>query len=240
MRWPLRPKQHQFEHLIFDFGVWVNPRHFSCMLDEDLIGRLKKITTHTHPKTMSVRALEHYAICVASLWVGDLFGWNGGGKKNCLGTSLRKIFMSFSCVIKVFCSWEANTHTYIYIYIKHYIYKRNVLVLFCSSSGIQAYLLAMPACFVWMLVNATALSASPESWQARHRVRVWRTSRELASSLYCLGPASPRELASNAGQNCCFEQWLGAMFVKYVACFEQHLCAKYEGSSLSAMPIHQN
>lgn len=81
MRWPLRPKQHQFEHLIFDFGVWVNPRHFSCMLDEDLIGRLKKITTHTHPKTMSVRALEHYAICVASLWVGDLFGWNCGGKK---------------------------------------------------------------------------------------------------------------------------------------------------------------
>ena len=74
MRWPLRPKQHQFEHLVFDFGVWVNPRHFSCMLDEDLIGRLKKITVHTHPKTMSVRALEHYAICAASVWVGNLMG----------------------------------------------------------------------------------------------------------------------------------------------------------------------
>ena len=178
------------------------------------------------------------------------FAWLRFGSETCSAeTVVEKKTVSalhserFSCHFLVWLKCFVHgkqTHTHIYIYIKHYIYKRNVLVLFCSSSGIQAYLLAMPACFVWMLVNATALSASPESWQARHRVRVWRTSRELASSLYCLGPASPRELASNAGQNCCFEQWLGAMFVKYVACFEQHLCAKYEGSSLSAMPIHQN
>ena len=42
------------------------------MFDEDLIGRLIKIASHTHPQTMSVRALEHYAVCAASVWVGDL------------------------------------------------------------------------------------------------------------------------------------------------------------------------
>ena len=101
MRWPLRPKQHQFEHLVFDFGLWGNPRHFSCMLDEDLIGRLKKITLHTHPKTMSVRALEHYSICAASVWVGNLMGWNDGGKKNVLA-----MHPDFSCwCVKQWVLW---------------------------------------------------------------------------------------------------------------------------------------
>ena len=73
VRWPLRPKQHQFQHLIMDFAVYSNPRHFSCTLDEDLVGRLKKITSHTHPRTMSVRVLQHYALCACHRWVGQLF-----------------------------------------------------------------------------------------------------------------------------------------------------------------------
>ena len=74
LRWPLRPKQHQMEHLTFDFAVFANPREFSCLLDEDLVGRLKKITAHTHPATMSVWVLEHYAVCAAHRWVGNLHG----------------------------------------------------------------------------------------------------------------------------------------------------------------------
>ena len=80
LRWPLRPKQHQMEHLTFDFAVFANPREFSCLLDEDLVGRLKKITAHTHPATMSVWVLEHYAVCAAHRWVGNLHGL----KKGCL------------------------------------------------------------------------------------------------------------------------------------------------------------
>ena len=75
MRWPLRPKQHQLEHLVWDFGFYENPTHFSCHLDEDLIGILKKITMHTHPSTMSVRTLEHYSVAMAALWVGRLLEW---------------------------------------------------------------------------------------------------------------------------------------------------------------------
>ena len=70
MRWALRPKLHQLEHLVLDFSIRKNPRFFSCVLDEDAVGRLKKVTQHTHPRTLSVRALQHYAVAVCHLWVG--------------------------------------------------------------------------------------------------------------------------------------------------------------------------
>ena len=63
--WPLLPKQHQMEHLIFEQAMFVNPRHCSCVLDEDLIGRIKNLAAHTHPSTMSLRVLHHYCLMAA-------------------------------------------------------------------------------------------------------------------------------------------------------------------------------
>lgn len=68
--WPLLPKQHQLELLIFDLGVYRNPRHCCCVLDEDLIGRVKRLAAHTHPRTMSVRVLEHYTLAATLEWRG--------------------------------------------------------------------------------------------------------------------------------------------------------------------------
>ena len=62
LRWPLRPKLHQLEHLIYDFAVHQNPSHFSCLLDEDLIGKVKRTKSQTHPATMTVHSLEHYPV----------------------------------------------------------------------------------------------------------------------------------------------------------------------------------
>ena len=42
----------------------------STYLDEDLIGRCKKIIVHTHPGTFSVRALQHYCVMVCLRWIG--------------------------------------------------------------------------------------------------------------------------------------------------------------------------
>jgi len=60
------------EHLALDFSFYGNPKYFSCLSDEDCIGRVKRICSHTHPQTLSVRALEHYAVAAASVWVGNL------------------------------------------------------------------------------------------------------------------------------------------------------------------------
>lgn len=72
LRWPLRPKQHQMEHLLLDFGAYSNPRHFSCLLDEDLIGKIKVTCGNVHPSTMSIRSLERYAVSAALLWIGNV------------------------------------------------------------------------------------------------------------------------------------------------------------------------
>jgi hypothetical protein len=57
---------------VYDFAIYQNPKYFSCTLDEDVIGRIKRVTKHTHPSTMSIRTLEHYAVFASQVWVGDL------------------------------------------------------------------------------------------------------------------------------------------------------------------------
>lgn len=57
---------------MYDFAIYQNPKYFSCTLDEDVIGRIKRVTKHTHPSTMSIRTLEHYAVFASQVWIGDL------------------------------------------------------------------------------------------------------------------------------------------------------------------------
>ncbi|CAL1149322.1 unnamed protein product [Cladocopium goreaui] len=69
--WPVYPKSHQMEHLFLD---WVpmagNCLYYGLMLDEDLMGKLKQILSHTHTRTMSTAALYHYATAVSLHWFG--------------------------------------------------------------------------------------------------------------------------------------------------------------------------
>ena len=79
----------RIRHFVPEMG---NPRYYSCYLDEDLINKMKlgawiasfardrvhsciylrRIVEHTHPSTMSVRALEHYCVLASMRWTGGL------------------------------------------------------------------------------------------------------------------------------------------------------------------------
>ena len=68
-RYHLRPKQHQLEHLIYDF-LPRNPRYLSNYLDEDLIRRTKTQAKTTHPAYMSQQVLSRYCTAAALKWAG--------------------------------------------------------------------------------------------------------------------------------------------------------------------------
>lgn len=69
-RYHLRPKQHQFEHLIFDF-LPRNPRYLSNYADEDLIRRTKTQAKTTHPAYMSQQVLSRYCMAATLKWSGN-------------------------------------------------------------------------------------------------------------------------------------------------------------------------
>eukprot|EP00435_Cladocopium_sp_Y103_P043542 s2538_g12.t1 len=67
----LWPKHHAFEHLMLDWAPMAgNCLYFGLMLDEDLMGRLKKVLSHAHVRTMSTAGLQHYATAVSLHWAG--------------------------------------------------------------------------------------------------------------------------------------------------------------------------
>ena len=75
--WQLVPKLRQSEHLFVDWPSWgVNIRHTSCSLDEDMVGRMKKVAQHTHPRTMSVRCAQHWCAMVGLRWAGTDRLWD--------------------------------------------------------------------------------------------------------------------------------------------------------------------
>ncbi|CAK9007824.1 unnamed protein product [Durusdinium trenchii] len=70
--WQLLPKQHMLEHLFLDWvPIFGNCRRYSLYLDEDMVGRAKRIVSHTHPRTMSVAGLNHFALAAALRWCGQ-------------------------------------------------------------------------------------------------------------------------------------------------------------------------
>lgn len=67
-RWPVRPKNHAFEHLCLDFMEVRNARHTQCMLDEDMMKIAKRIVVKTHPLVFGVRVLEQYCTAASLRW----------------------------------------------------------------------------------------------------------------------------------------------------------------------------
>jgi hypothetical protein len=61
--WHLRPKFHQFDHLLdWTQATRMNPKMTANWGEEDLIGKLKRIGKNTHRKTASRRVLERWSI----------------------------------------------------------------------------------------------------------------------------------------------------------------------------------
>ncbi len=46
-----------------------NPRKVSCYLDEDVVGRMKRLYVRCHPATAPATALMRYTVLVAMHWV---------------------------------------------------------------------------------------------------------------------------------------------------------------------------
>ncbi len=65
--WALKPKHHAMTHIGFD-TQGVNPRRQQCYLDEDMVGKCKRLYTACHPLTASRRCLQRYALGQASRW----------------------------------------------------------------------------------------------------------------------------------------------------------------------------
>ena len=50
------------------YDTRINPRRVTCMLDEDMVGRMKRIYVRCHGKTAPKRALQRYQIVVCIRW----------------------------------------------------------------------------------------------------------------------------------------------------------------------------
>ena len=61
LRWHLRPKLHQLEHLSYDF-LPRNPRYYHNYLGEDMVRRTKTLATRCHPQWMSRQLLFRYTL----------------------------------------------------------------------------------------------------------------------------------------------------------------------------------
>ena len=65
--WKLVPKHHVMTHVVYDnFGS--NPRKMSCYLDEDMVGRMKRIYMKCHPSTAPTTSLKRYIILCGLRW----------------------------------------------------------------------------------------------------------------------------------------------------------------------------
>ncbi len=69
--WKLIPKHHAMTHIGFD-TLGVNPRHVQCYLDEDMVGKIKRLYVACHPKTAPRRCLERYVLGQAMHWLWAL------------------------------------------------------------------------------------------------------------------------------------------------------------------------
>ena len=74
LRFPLAPKLHSLEEIVFDLQVqlgneWVyNCIVESCRLDEDFIGHCAFITRHVSPRRMALRTFERYFTQIMLAW----------------------------------------------------------------------------------------------------------------------------------------------------------------------------
>jgi len=69
--WPLKPKMHQFDHLLDDLVMdMLNPRFWWNFGNEDFLGTLKRIAQKCARKTLAESVLRRYLIKLALRWRG--------------------------------------------------------------------------------------------------------------------------------------------------------------------------
>ena len=66
-RWPLRPKQHYFEHMVLDTAPF-NGRMMHNYLSEDFMRRIKALSVGSHPAHLSRHVIIKYALQCCLRW----------------------------------------------------------------------------------------------------------------------------------------------------------------------------
>jgi hypothetical protein len=64
----LTPKAHLATHLAWDFAPQANPRHVHCYCDEDMVGKMKRLTSKCHGLTAGRMGVRRYMILVGVRW----------------------------------------------------------------------------------------------------------------------------------------------------------------------------
>ncbi len=64
----LTPKFHYFDHILEDLSNRENPKWFSCMMDEDYMGRVTRVTGKCHRVSCVRRCLLRYRLCLYRRW----------------------------------------------------------------------------------------------------------------------------------------------------------------------------
>lgn len=65
----IRPKHHYFDHHVEHVkSRRINPRLMSCLLGEDLLGKIKRIAKSTHGRTTATRFRQRYLVFLDFRW----------------------------------------------------------------------------------------------------------------------------------------------------------------------------
>ena len=68
LRYKLVPKHHMATHLAFDAAPQANPRHVQCYCDEDMVGKMKRLTAKCHGLSAGRMNVMRYVILVGVRW----------------------------------------------------------------------------------------------------------------------------------------------------------------------------
>ena len=66
--WKLLPKLHAWSHIAYDNGG-TNPRHVHCYVDEDMVGRMKRLYVRCHARSAPSTALLRYILLQCMHWL---------------------------------------------------------------------------------------------------------------------------------------------------------------------------
>lgn len=98
--WKIRPKYHKFlghcmfsamcethgnhrtlvwqlrlDHVVWDQASRVSPMHASCYLDEDSVGRVKRLAMMSSPLGLGYTVLQRYSAYTCVRWLRQLTSW---------------------------------------------------------------------------------------------------------------------------------------------------------------------
>ncbi len=78
----------RLDHIVLDTAQYVNPIILSCYVDEDAVGKLKKLAMASSPQKMGEHVLNRYAAYLCVRWLRMLTDWASVADKHAIGTWL--------------------------------------------------------------------------------------------------------------------------------------------------------